>query len=73
MWQVAAMQSFIVLGIIPGTNLQTTFNFWVMMASMLFCVPLVSKIIRHHMPQRIYQAVLQVAQFMYHYQYQLPA
>lgn len=67
------MQSFIVLGIIPGTDFQTTFNFWIMMAGMLFCAPLVSKIIRYHAPQRAYQAALQVARFMYYYQYQLPA
>jgi hypothetical protein len=31
------MQSFIVLGIIPGTNIQTDLNFWVAM-SILYAV-----------------------------------
>jgi galactitol-specific phosphotransferase system IIC component len=29
------MQSFIVLGIIPGTNFQTTLNFWLTVAAIL--------------------------------------
>ena len=29
------MQSFIVLGIIPGTHFQTTFNFWLTVAVLL--------------------------------------
>ncbi len=29
------MQSFIVLGIVPGTNFQTTFNFWLTVAAVL--------------------------------------
>lgn len=29
------MQSFIVLGIIPGTNIQTTLNFWITVAIVL--------------------------------------
>lgn len=29
------MQSFIVLGIIPGTNIQTNLNFWIMVAILL--------------------------------------
>lgn len=29
------MQSFIVLGIVPGTNFQTTFNFWLTVAAIL--------------------------------------
>jgi hypothetical protein len=29
------MQNFIVLGIIPGTNIQTTFSFWLWVAGTL--------------------------------------
>lgn len=29
------MQSFIVLGIIPGTNIQTNLNFWLIVATAL--------------------------------------
>jgi hypothetical protein len=29
------MQSFIVLGIIPGTNIQTTLNFWLAVTALL--------------------------------------
>ncbi len=29
------MQSFIVLGIVPGTNFQTTFNFWLTITVLL--------------------------------------
>jgi hypothetical protein len=31
--EVADMQNFIVLGIIPGTNIQTNFGFWIGMAA----------------------------------------
>ena len=34
------MQNFIVLGIIPGTNIQTTFTFWVAVAAILVAIPL---------------------------------
>jgi len=33
--KVAGMQSFIVLGIIPGTNIQTTLNFWIVVGILL--------------------------------------
>jgi len=29
------MQSFIVLGIVPGTNIQTTLNFWLVVTILL--------------------------------------
>jgi len=29
------MQSFVVLGIIPGTNIQTTLNFWIVFTILL--------------------------------------
>ncbi|GEM_PF-1132200 len=32
------MQSFIVLGIIPGTNIQTTLNFWLAVTAILVLV-----------------------------------
>lgn len=33
--EVAGMQSFVVLGIIPGTNIQTTLNFWIVFTILL--------------------------------------
>jgi hypothetical protein len=35
------MQSFIVLGIIPGTNIELNFSFWVMVWLGLVCTPAV--------------------------------
>ena len=32
------MQSFIVLGIVPGTNIQTTLNFWIAVSALLAVV-----------------------------------
>lgn len=32
------MQSFIVLGIIPGTNIQTTLNFWLVVAALVVAI-----------------------------------
>jgi len=33
------MQSFIVLGIIPGTSVQLTFTFWIYTSVFLACTP----------------------------------
>ncbi len=34
------MQNFIVLGLVPGTQIQLTFTFWVIIASVVFGLPL---------------------------------
>jgi hypothetical protein len=40
------MQSFIVLGIIPGTDFQTTFNFWVGVAASFVLLLSLRRILR---------------------------
>jgi len=39
------MQSFIVLGIIPGTNIQTNLNFWLTISSIVLLLVLRTRII----------------------------
>lgn len=38
------MQSFIVLGIIPGTNFQLNFSFWISTGIIFVCLPMLRKI-----------------------------
>lgn len=52
------MQNFIVLGIIPGTNIQTTFSFWLGVAGVLLLVAAMPHIIR--IAQALYRMVLHV-------------
>lgn len=40
------MQNFIVLGIVPGTNFQTTFTFWMAIAVALFALYNIPRLIR---------------------------
>jgi hypothetical protein len=51
------MQSFIVLGIIPGTNFQLNFSFWISVGVLLFCLP----IVRAAWRKRIYLQTLLAA------------
>ena len=47
------MQSFVVLGIIPGTNFQTTFNFWLTVAVVLLVFAMRKRIVNaRHVTQR---------------------
>ena len=39
------MQSFIVLGIIPGTNIQTNLNFWIIVSSLLVLIAMRTQLI----------------------------
>jgi len=40
------MQDFIVLGIIPGTEYQTTFTFWVAVSAVIIAIPLLIRLWR---------------------------
>ena len=55
------MQNFIVLGIIPGTNLQTTFNFWLSVAICTASIPLIAWAWRHRYGVIAYIIALRVA------------
>jgi hypothetical protein len=65
------MQSFIVLGIIPGTNLQLTFNFWLYVAILLVCWPMLRSLWRQRASLHTYYIALVLSRFIS--QYQLPA
>ncbi len=55
------MQNFIVLGIIPGTNFQTTFNFWLTVAIGLSTLVYMPKLIAMGRQLRLYIAARQIA------------
>jgi len=55
------MQSFIVLGIIPGTNIQTTLGFWVIISVMLLVVLFRSKIIAIRNFVQFFMAIRKIA------------
>ncbi|HSX15757.1 MAG TPA: hypothetical protein VLF40_03115 [Candidatus Saccharimonadales bacterium] len=40
------MQNFIVLGIVPGTNVQTTFSFWLAVGGTLVALPVLRQLWR---------------------------
>lgn len=40
------MQNFIVLGIVPGTNFQTTFSFWLAVSLVLGSLPVAIRVWR---------------------------
>lgn len=66
------MQNFIVLGIIPGTDFQTTFMFWVCTAAG-FTATLVAV---HYLPKRhalrAYLAARKIARLIKHYELVMP-
>ena len=65
------MQTFIVLGIIPGTTIQLTFNFWLSVAILLVIIPFLRSLWRHRGSLQIYITALLIARVIA--RYQLPA
>jgi len=63
------MQNFIVLGIVPGTNLQLTFDFWLYTAVVLLIVPLMASLWRRRSSLRNYLAALLIARTINQYHY----
>lgn len=64
------MQSFIVLGIIPGTNFQLNFGFWISVGIMLLCSPIVRKIWRNRARFSTLLAAVKIARVISQYQLQ---
>ena len=54
------MQNFIVLGIIPGTDFQITFNFWLLAAVLLASLPLVRRAWHQRNNVRVYIVSMQL-------------
>jgi len=67
------MQNFIVLGIIPGTNFEATFNFWLSLAILLASLPFVRSAWRQRSKLHVYIVALRLARFIDQYQFQVPA
>jgi hypothetical protein len=65
------MQNFIVLGIIPGTNFQTSFNFWLLVGIGLASLPALLFLAHKRHAVRAYFAARKVARLIN--QLQLPA
>lgn len=55
------MQSFIVLGIIPGTNFQTNLNFWIIVSSLLTLVAMRTQLIAIRNSMQIVMAARKIA------------
>ncbi|HUB93302.1 MAG TPA: hypothetical protein VMB52_02260 [Verrucomicrobiae bacterium] len=55
------MQSFIVLGIIPGTTIQTTFNFWVALSVLMLVLVLRRQIVMARRRTQTYIAARRIA------------
>ena len=55
------MQSFIVLGIIPGTHIQTTLNFWIAVYVLLSIVLFRSRLVLVRNAFQSYLIALQIA------------
>jgi len=62
------MQSFIVLGIIPGTSVQLTFNFWLSVAILTVCLPLLRSMWRRRTSLRAYVVAFQISRVINQYQ-----
>jgi hypothetical protein len=67
------MQDFIVLGIIPGTSVQLTFNFWLYVGIALICMPVLRALWRRKGMVRSYVIAYYVARTIDQYQYRVPA
>lgn len=65
------MQTFIVLGLVPGTNLQLTFTFWLYVAIVLAGWPWVRALWRRRHAVRTYLIAVRISRVID--QYQLPA
>jgi hypothetical protein len=61
------MQSFIVLGIVPGTNYQVNFMFWVYVVLGLFvAMPLISRVARKRHIVRARLAARKIEDYLSH-------
>jgi len=67
------MQSFIVLGIVPGTNFELTFNFWLYAAMLLLSLRFLQYAKRHRTDLHALSMAQQLAHFIRQYQFQVPA
>jgi hypothetical protein len=67
------MQSFIVLGIIPGTNFQTTFDFWVYLSFAIAWLLFAWQTWRYRTGLHTYLIAFKIARVIDRYQFQLPA
>jgi hypothetical protein len=65
------MQTFIVLGLVPGTNIQLTFNFWLYVAIVWTASPFLLAVWRRRTRIRLYFTAFRIARVID--QYQLPA
>ncbi len=62
------MQGFIVLGLVPGTNIQLTFNFWLSIAVLALCLPFLAAAWRRRKQVMVYLAARRIAQVIDQYQ-----
>lgn len=62
------MQDFIVLGLIPGTSIQITFNYWVYAAISLLALSLVKAVWRRRDTIRTYIVALLISRVIARYQ-----
>ena len=62
------MQSFIVLGLIPGTNVELNFSFWITVWMGLICLPILRATWRRRGLLRELIVALQVSWFIDQYQ-----
>lgn len=60
------MQSFIVLGIIPGTDIQTNFNFWIIIGLLLGVVAFRMHLVAAHERLQAYIIVRKMARVIDH-------
>ena len=62
------MQSFIVLGIIPGTNIQTTLNFWIIVGMLLGILACRTQLMLIYSRLHAYLMVRAMARIIDHYE-----
>jgi len=60
------MQSFIVLGIIPGTDIQTNLNFWIIVGALLCVVACRMRLVAAHDRLQSYIIVRKMARVIDH-------
>jgi hypothetical protein len=64
------MQSFIVLGIIPGTNFQLNFSFWISVGITLLCLPILRALWRKRASLYFIVAAVRISWVIDQYQLQ---
>jgi hypothetical protein len=62
------MQSFIVLGLVPGTNIQLNFNFWLYVTVLLLITPVLRTVWRRRDVARSYIIALIISRVIARYQ-----